>query len=938
MTGGMTWNRALGLLLFAAACSEAEQRNPVRADLGRPGPRILRFAASSETVLEGTSVVLAWETAEATSIRLEADSLDPLLVESERLTSTIETAPLLAETVFTLTAQSEQGEVSQSLRVAVEQPDADLPPRIARFRVTPRIFQGRSVTARVTWTAAGKLTLTADGDPVEGFSSSSFGALELEVDEAETLFELTARRAGQILTATATIERVPEELEPNDTPATAAVPSQGKGIGELTENDRDYWVVEVPDNGRVFAEVQGPFQSCPFDSNLVLFRYFPEMDRTTFLTQNDDISAERLCSRIDPSLDPAARGLDAGLYLLLVTGRGSDEVGDYELLVEVGEGRCGNGDIEFGQGEACDDGNELDGDGCSAACVIEPVLSSSDRDAGEASVSLDAGVEALAEVSLSDVGTVAGRLDGDCEGVTVELLDAERLDVNDYLALAEGECGFQTRAVPAGRYLVRVTGPSGGSGPLQLRVQSAPKGCGDLLIDAGELCDDGNLMSGDGCDDSCVPERQAIIPGSEARTVMLPATGAQTWAVQLSDIDGGSVQARAQGAACPGPTRVTLLDRGLVLGVKETEVGCAEILPAGGDDFAADLPPGVYDLRFQSLSGSMQTAEYGLQNLGPVCGNGILERRAGEECEQGDQKCQDCTLVTESPGDEGLQTGDEVEYYRFSVNQGLGRMSANLAFDMPQPALNPQILVELFDPELKLLAQSPLDGNPPRTPFTGFVARRDPDEPPGSYTVRVSRPNQAGPVTVGYSIGLNSSEPSCGNGFVEPTEICDDGNLVDGDGCSAGCEYEAPTIAEGEEVLVPESRNDSFETAKNLRLEPGLALVPIIGQLSPVGDVDFFRFTVSEDVVVDFRAFSNVGPTAERRCTPDARGRLTLFDEGRNILLDEGPSESPDCPDLNGIDGRDLAARRLVSGTYYLRFDRPQGGQSSSYALFVILR
>ena len=29
--------------------------------------------------------------------------------------------------------------------------------------------------------------------------------------------------------------------------------------------------------------------------------------------------------------------------------------------------------------------------------------------------------------------------------------------------------------------------------------------------------------------------------------------------------------------------------------------------------------------------------------------------------------------------------------------------------------------------------------------------------------------------------------PKCGNGVVETGEACDDGNLVDGDGCSAHC-------------------------------------------------------------------------------------------------------------------------------------------------------
>lgn len=35
-------------------------------------------------------------------------------------------------------------------------------------------------------------------------------------------------------------------------------------------------------------------------------------------------------------------------------------------------------------------------------------------------------------------------------------------------------------------------------------------------------------------------------------------------------------------------------------------------------------------------------------------------------------------------------------------------------------------------------------------------------------------------------------EPRCGDGIEEPTEECDDGNSEAGDGCSASCETETP--------------------------------------------------------------------------------------------------------------------------------------------------
>ncbi len=40
-------------------------------------------------------------------------------------------------------------------------------------------------------------------------------------------------------------------------------------------------------------------------------------------------------------------------------------------------------------------------------------------------------------------------------------------------------------------------------------------------------------------------------------------------------------------------------------------------------------------------------------------------------------------------------------------------------------------------------------------------------------------------------------DPNCGNGAVDPGEACDDGNVTDGDGCSARCETENPGGGEG---------------------------------------------------------------------------------------------------------------------------------------------
>jgi cysteine-rich repeat protein len=50
--------------------------------------------------------------------------------------------------------------------------------------------------------------------------------------------------------------------------------------------------------------------------------------------------------------------------------------------------------------------------------------------------------------------------------------------------------------------------------------------------------------------------------------------------------------------------------------------------------------------------------------------------------------------------------------------------------------------------------------------------------------------------------------PACGNDNIEPPETCDDGNELDGDGCSANCQAEAP---------IPGDANGDFTLAENDR-------------------------------------------------------------------------------------------------------------------------
>jgi len=124
---------------------------------------------------------------------------------------------------------------------------------------------------------------------------------------------------------------------------------------------------------------------------------------------------------------------------------------------------CGNGVLDAG--EACDDGNTLDGDGCSSVCTIEALCGNGILDAGE---------------GCDDGNTANG--DG-CSSV----------------CLVEPRCGDGN--LDPGEECDDGNNLDGDGCSATCTLQSF---CGDGTVDSGEQCDDGNQVDGDGCSSACV--------------------------------------------------------------------------------------------------------------------------------------------------------------------------------------------------------------------------------------------------------------------------------------------------------------------------------------------------------------------------------------------------------------------------------------------------
>ena len=259
-------------------------------------------------------------------------------------------------------------------------------------------------------------------------------------------------------------------------------------------------------------------------------------DGVEFVDLNDDRTVGVYCSRITQTLQP-------GTYEILVTNFFGNQTA-YELSVAF-FGGCGDGVVDEVLGETCDDGNMVDGDGCSALCVIEQVCGNGLIQEGETcdddtadcvacqvmptpmdvTGTYEGGmgigtfdlfnftIASSTPVSLETLGTAneTGCPDGLDTVLTLYRANGESWDFvtsnDDHDASAPGTtCSQIFETLEPGDYQVKVT-EYDDLGIAAYRLAYTHGGvCGDGAVNAGESCDDGNIADGDGCSATCASE------------------------------------------------------------------------------------------------------------------------------------------------------------------------------------------------------------------------------------------------------------------------------------------------------------------------------------------------------------------------------------------------------------------------------------------------
>jgi cysteine-rich repeat protein len=689
------------------------------------------------------------------------------------------------------------------------------------------------------------------------------------------------------------------------------------------------------------------------------------------------------CAVLDPRTNPLT-AVGAGTYFIFV----SDDVPNgtiahYAIEIRTFGPGCGNGVAELG--ELCDDGNMISGDGCSASCVFEGPSEMEPNDAFDAS-----GVRVISLATTGSIARSQGAINppGDRDYYAITMPQGHHLTVSLSLAgrsdcpmiqgpqltvfgtdgltpLASGgldqngcprESGRTSPALfnmAAGTYYVEVGG--GGSSslpPYVLEVRITAPGCHNGFVDAGEACDDGNTIAGDGCNAMCQFELGGTIPatGGMASATALPG-GVGVVAIDLSSA-GQSITATVAAPmpnTCPFELSLRVADSAFA------PVGQAFACSIGFPSlFATNLAPGRYYLIAQNSGPTALTLTFTAHAVNPRCGNGVVESRTGEQCDDrnvtsGDGCSATCQYevrqtVSLPAGSPAVISGslamNQIDVYRINTTAAAYLMAQtfvpNRMMGCVGAASQTDTVISLADTSNQIVAMNDDQGG--GVFCSRFTGARLAANATYYLSVRAYQPTY---VITAYELALTTAPADvCGNGYLEImlAEQCDDGNTMNGDGCSSTCQYEG-------NVTVEHEPNEHQSTA-NASMLTGTGTVTVVGTINPSGDDDVWSFTVPANQAFSFtaRTYSVRGQPhgcdntmTDTRILLERAGTEALNGQGSGELAysDDIPSMVPDYCSL--ISNFMIASDPMVR-TFYVRVQRFMDMGTATYLMDLNLR
>ncbi|MFO0724394.1 MAG: DUF4215 domain-containing protein [Myxococcota bacterium] len=619
---------------------------------------ITHFEAMPATVEVGGSTRLSWTTVNATQVVLSSGGQELKSVTGAQATSgTYTTTVTAASTTFHLVAKNDMNMMAtQDVTVTA------VPPlNIVQFRATPQTFSGASAMISLNWVVVGAsmISVTANGTAVPNVPMTGTSTIQVMVT-ANTTFELTATSpTGRTQRATQVAAQAAAEMEPNDALNQAqALAGSAVSATLSSPTDVDNFSFMVPNGGNIYLETSDGMGGCTAGLDTQVELFAPDGTSMGVLDVPDT------CDKGDPVDISELRNLAGGTYTAAVSAVAGS--GAYTLIVLVRGPACGNSFNETLVGETCDDANMMSGDGCDSSChfEIQGTVSGPPGDMMfSTSLSMDQSrtyaidLNADGYILAETVGPNGPLCDMDTDTI-LELSDSTGavLASNDDASTPDGTYCSRIDAredtgarVPAGHYILRVSAYHGAAiNAFTVHIKVYGQGCGNGILEMPEVCDDGNTASGDGCSPTCTQEVDQTINGTGGNATVNFSAPNQTHRIDVVIATAGqSITATVTPPSGTGdclPVDLTLSDAaGTELGTHFGFAGCPAISPFS-DAWARDLAPGTYHLDLAGTStGSVKLV---VVITAPTCGDGLLERKVNEQCDDGNTRAGDgCTAA-----------------------------------------------------------------------------------------------------------------------------------------------------------------------------------------------------------------------------------------------------------------------------------------------------
>ncbi len=456
------------------------------------------------------------------------------------------------------------------------------------------------------------------------------------------------------------------------------------------------------------------------------------------------------------------------------------------------------------------------------------------------------------------------------------------------------------------------------------------------------------------------PEMEPNNLDSQANQLQANTKGFTAAICPLGDVDIFSFTVTASGSSatiatsdgmggCPAGahTLVRVYDgAGNILALDTGANGCVSLTPTSNVALGT-LAPGMYYVHIESATlATIPTYTLDIAVTTPGCGDGIVQVGSGEQCDDGPTNgmagdvcsatCQltngkyrdeiepDDTLAETMNSLDGyagavgeLYPANDVDSYYVDVLVAGSSITATISDGKGGCSNNFDSILTLYSPTKALLVTDKGGGVMPCSKINPQVYPAAANLPVGRYYLQVAR--QTTVVMPYYVLDVKVTPPSCGDHIVpEGTKQCDP--VTPNPGCSATCQLTGDFIPETEP-------NGTFATANPLTDGKGTH-AGFIGAISPVGDQDYFSFTVTNpNSLVVISTGDGMGG-----CPTGFTSSISLYTSSHQLLAQDTRSGVGTCSLISP--NVYAAAKNLAAGTYYVAVN--QAGNNMTQWEYVL--